>query len=134
MKLTLGTRYFMAPEMVRNPGHIEHDVKVDTWAVGVVAFYILSAGQYPFQGNNKEEVDNAILNNEPALEILRERSASDASINFIKKCLIKDPAERPSAYDMVNDFWVKDSRQFASQLTMVNSLTFMGEYTAMTPF
>ena len=42
MKLTLGTRYFMAPEMISNPGHIEHDVKVDTWAVGVVAFFILS--------------------------------------------------------------------------------------------
>ena len=44
MKLTLGTRFFMAPEMVRNPGHIEHDMKVDTWAVGVVAFFILTAG------------------------------------------------------------------------------------------
>ena len=71
MKLTLGTRFFMAPEMVRNPGHIEHDMKVDTWAVGVVAFFILSAGQYPFQGRTKEQVDNAILNDEPALNILR---------------------------------------------------------------
>ena len=65
MKLTLGTRYFMAPEMVRNPGHIEHDLKVDTWAVGVLAFYILTQGKYPFPGIKKAELDNAILNNEP---------------------------------------------------------------------
>ena len=134
MKLTLGTRYFMAPEMVRNPGHIEHDVKVDTWAVGVVAFFILSAGQYPFQGKTKDEVDNAILYTKPAFEILKRNNASDGSIAFIQKCLIKDPAERPSASDLLEDLWVVDSRRFASQGTMIKSLAKMSEYSAMTPF
>ena len=110
MKLTLGTRYFMAPEMVRNPGHIEHDLKVDTWAVGVLAFFILTAGQYPFPGKTKEQLDRSILNDEPAFDLLRECGVSDSSIAFIQRCLVKDPAERSSASDLLNDPWVTDAR------------------------
>ena len=100
----------MAPEMVRNPGHIEHDLKVDTWAVGVLAFFILTSGQYPFPGTRKEEVDRAILNDEPAFDVLRESGVSESSIAFIQRCLVKDPAERVSASDLINDPWVTDVR------------------------
>ena len=129
MKLTLGTRYFMAPEMVRNPGHIEHDLKVDTWAVGVLTFFILTAGQYPFPGTNKEQLDSAILNDEPAFDVLRERGVSESSIAFIQRCLVKDPAERASASELVNDPWVTDVRQFATQNTMLSTVMHISEHT-----
>ena len=59
LNLNLGTRYFMAPEIITsNAG--PHDVAVDIWAVGVTAFYLLTYGFYPFPGIVKAIVDDKI--------------------------------------------------------------------------
>ena len=39
--VALGTRLFMAPELVKNQ---KYDEKVDIWAIGVTAFYLLTVG------------------------------------------------------------------------------------------
>jgi len=68
LKMTLGTRLFMSPELIRKSG--DFDTKVDIWAVGVTAFYLLTYGQYPYPGITRETVDDKIKNSEPELYIL----------------------------------------------------------------
>ena len=65
LKVTLGTRYFMAPELITN--WEPHDTAVDIWALGVTAFYLLTYGLFPFPGITKVTVDNKILTYEPDL-------------------------------------------------------------------
>ena len=55
LNVVLGTRLFMAPELITNSK--PHDTAVDIWAVGVTAYYLLTCGEYPFPGINKEVVD-----------------------------------------------------------------------------
>lgn len=59
LKVALGTRFFMAPEIIK--GEEEQTSAVDIWAVGVFAFYLLTFGQYPFPGTSKEVVNSKIL-------------------------------------------------------------------------
>ena len=44
----LGTPMYMAPEIINGRNY---DEKVDTWALGVLAYCLLSGGQFPFMGN-----------------------------------------------------------------------------------
>ena len=84
----------MAPELVK--GQKQYDEKVDIWAVGVTAFYLMTAGSYPFPGITRTTVDNKIKYQEPELYHL-ERYNSPALTSFISACLTKDANDRPSA-------------------------------------
>ena len=46
-----GTRLYMAPERCQNKAYNE---KVDVWALGVLAFYLITGGYYPYYALNKE--------------------------------------------------------------------------------
>ena len=104
MKASLGTRMYMAPEVVRRDSR--HTSAIDIWAVAVLAYYLCSKGKYPFPGINKEVVENKILNYDPELESLQfeenNQFATDAK-NFMQKCLNKTPGKRPSAKDLLDD-------------------------------
>lgn len=54
-QVSLGTRYFMAPELIDKK--VKYDVKVDIWSIGVMAFFLLTNGKYPFSGKKKADVD-----------------------------------------------------------------------------
>lgn len=85
----------MAPELINKESH---DEKVDIWAVGVIAYFLQNFGEYPFPGETKEEVDENIRNFQPDYDDLDH--LSPLAIEFIKKCLNKDPAKRPSASEL----------------------------------
>ena len=63
-KVAVGTRFYMAPEIVKGE---EHSYPIDIWAVGVLAFYLMSYGKYPFPGKVKSVVNDHILNREPEM-------------------------------------------------------------------
>ena len=70
--LRLGTTPYMAPEIILGKAY---DNSVDIWALGVMAFKILT-DQFPFvgRGNTKQEAQKAtygsIVNDDPALKSL----------------------------------------------------------------
>ena len=88
----VGTRMFMAPELVRK-SHYEE--AVDIWAIGVTAFYLITAGKYPFPGITKTVVDSKIQYEEP--ELFRLDHYSRSMVSFISACLTKSAQERPTA-------------------------------------
>ena len=63
LSVTLGSRRFMAPELVTNDG--PHGTAVDIWALGVTAFYLLTYGQFPFPGITRMVVDDKIKRYKP---------------------------------------------------------------------
>ena len=66
MKIALGARLYMAPELINGAGEV-HTPAIDIWAVGVLAFYLITYGLFPFPGIAKEAVSNKILTEEPEL-------------------------------------------------------------------
>ena len=48
----VGTTLYMAPELFQG---VEYDHKVDSWALGVLV-YIMISGKYPFNGKTRMEI------------------------------------------------------------------------------
>ena len=96
---------YKAPEMLTATTSEPYNEKIDVWALGVIAFYLLSGGNFPFKSKYKAEVEQFIKENAPPMELLGE--CSDLARNFVEKCLNKDKGDRPSAKDLTNDDWFR---------------------------
>jgi tRNA A-37 threonylcarbamoyl transferase component Bud32 len=91
----LGTPTYMSPEQ---GGGQELTDKSDVYSLGVLAFELL-VGHPPFQGS-PVAIIAAHTGQMPArVDSLREGISPELS-TLIEKCLLKDPAKRPSAQDI----------------------------------
>jgi len=93
----VGTPYTVAPEVIKG----SYDERCDIWAIGVIAFLLLS-GEPPFGGCGGPEplmaVRSNILNGKYAFEPAEIwGSVSQGAKNFISSLLVIDPQKRPTA-------------------------------------
>lgn len=89
----LGTPIYMAPERIRNPGDV--DARADIYAVGAVAFHVLT-GRKLFEAANDLDLINQVLNSSPrrASEIMGD--AVPAVLDeLVARCIAKDRTRRP---------------------------------------
>ncbi|KAJ3326351.1 hypothetical protein HDV06_000227 [Boothiomyces sp. JEL0866] len=105
IKTSCGTPGYMAPEMILKLGHSK---PVDLWALGVMAFFLLS-GCLPFE-NDDEVIENhnncnAIYTFEPTLW----SSVSSLAKEFIQQLLVVDERKRLTAEQAYNHLWLCDS-------------------------
>ena len=96
----LGSPYWMAPELC---GKEPHSMKVDCWAVGVIAFQLL-AGDLPFKALDRPSLYARIRTEQPSFSQLR--GASREARRFIEDCLTKNPHKRPSVETLLTYSWV----------------------------
>ena len=107
LNLTLGSPLYMAPEVIK--GH-NYDQKVDIWSLGVIAYHILSGGNYPFDGRSKKSLYRHITSHEkkPTYDSFKKyANGGHMAIDFVKWCLMKDPAERKTAAELLCHPWLK---------------------------
>jgi len=89
----LGTPTYMAPERIRNPS--EAAPAVDVYAVGAVAFYLLTAKRV-FDAPNELELARQVLElPAPRASSAAKQPIPQALDDLIARCLAKEPAERP---------------------------------------
>eukprot|EP00798_Chlamydomonas_sp_ICE-L_P022135 gene22135-29197_t len=79
-----------------------YDYKVDVWQIGVLTFDVLS-GQPPFASVDAESTAHNILTQEPDWLPWM----SNECIDFIERCLTKDPWERPTAKELLAHPWIR---------------------------
>ncbi|KAG2115097.1 kinase-like domain-containing protein [Suillus discolor] len=78
-----GTPEFMAPEILLEQ---RYGRAVDWWAFGVLTYEML-LGQSPFRGDDKDEIFDAILEDEPLYPITMPRDA----VSILQQLLAHDP-------------------------------------------
>ena len=104
LKLRLGTPNYMAPEII-DPKIRKHDKMVDIWGIGCITYWIFQ-GNNAFDANSTKELYRKILHNEPNYQRLNGIASFEAK-DFIKRCLKKDPTQRPSAKQLIDHEWLK---------------------------
>ena len=109
----VGTPYTVAPEVIKG----SYDERCDIWAIGVIAFLLLS-GDPPFGGCGGPEplltVRSNILSGKYAFEPEDIwELVSENGKNFVRALLVLNPKERPTAREAQKHAWLKEwaSRQ-----------------------
>lgn len=114
----------MAPEVLRcplkrNPGdnkdrsELHYSQAVDSWAVGILAFELLT-GRAPFSASGAS--DNAI---EAAIQQVAPSfpsRMSDPAVTFITAALHKNPGQRPNILQLLQHPWIRSYQVGESDL------------------
>ena len=89
----LGTPMYMAPERLRNPADV--DTRADIYALGAVAFYMLS-GKKIFESGDDLELTSRILNDEPPRVSQAASQPIPVELDIlVQACLEKRREDRP---------------------------------------
>jgi len=95
----VGTPYYVAPEVLGGA----YDSKCDIWAVGVIAYMLLS-GSPPFDGESGAEIFKAIQEGKLVFNKYF-NPVSAAGKDFITKCLTRNVTDRPTAQELQRHEW-----------------------------
>lgn len=101
----VGTGTYMAPERIQGS---PYTVKSDVWSVGLTLME-LAIGKFPFQGSADDDepggpqgildlLQQIVL--EPAPKLPKSDAFPSILEDMIAKCLLKDPAERPTPKEL----------------------------------
>jgi serine/threonine kinase 3 len=86
----------MAPEVLQST---EYDTKADIWSLAITAIE-LAEGEPPHSNIHPMRAIFMIPNSDPP--VLKDQKAWSANFHdFLRVCLVKDPAKRPSATDLI---------------------------------
>ena len=96
--VSLGTPAYMAPEQVAADPDMDH--RVDIYAFGVMAYELL-AGTTPFAGRTMAKILVAHLTEVPSPIGERRLDAPPALAELVRRCLAKDPSDRPQTADEI---------------------------------
>ncbi|KAI8325144.1 Pkinase-domain-containing protein, partial [Martensiomyces pterosporus] len=103
-----GTPGYMAPEVVQRLGHGK---PVDMWAVGVIAYFILS-GTTPFEREDPKAEAVAVVKCDYSFEPLEHWChISPAAQHFIASLLVYDPAKRITAKQALAHPWLQGMKR-----------------------
>ena len=103
----LGTPSYMAPELW-DKGKTTYDSAVDVWAIGVVAYMLLS-GKRPFHHQDMEEKRRLIRHAELQFPSPDWDHVSDGAKDFCRALLKKRPHDRLSSADAAQHAWIKSA-------------------------
>lgn len=92
MLLTVGTSYYISPEVLRG----NYNAKCDIWSIGIISYMLLS-GTPPFNGQTDRGIVQAIREGKWEFPESVRKSVSLEGMSFISSCLHLQPTNRPTA-------------------------------------
>lgn len=104
-KTVIGTPYWMAPEVLQSA---DYDGKADIWSLAITAIE-LGAGEPPHASIHPMRAIFIIPNSEPPTMPNPSEWSADFN-NFLKICLVKNPANRPSAKQLLSHPFIANAK------------------------
>lgn len=99
----VGTLYSMSPETMKGI----YTQQADLWSVAVCAFIMLANGQEkPFEGRTPKEVVAKVLRGDFAFEDSLWKDISAEAKDFIRRMLVVEPSDRPTAGEALQHEWI----------------------------
>ncbi len=92
----IGTPLYIAPEILRGD---DVDIRADFYSLGVLMYYLVTEGQYPFSGRTPLELYAQVVNNPPLPPTRHNKAVSSEFENLILVLLSKQPYERTFNHD-----------------------------------
>ena len=145
MKEKTGTPFYICPEIIIG----EYDEKCDMWSIGVMTYLLISGilpyytesqkfpgGKKPDKDQKKElemELFQKILKEKPSYTDKVWTTCSKKAIDFVQKCLEKNPKNRISCTDAIRHPWFKQilidlkSPDYINQTILFNILDFFNK-------
>ncbi|KAL6550021.1 Calcium-dependent protein kinase 29 [Orobanche minor] len=123
-----GTRYFMAPELLRR----NHGKEIDVWSAGATLYMLLSAC-WPFFGASGEykEVHEAILSGKIDLQSFPWPLISNSAKDLIRRMLTVDVTKRITIVEALEHPWLKIDDEASDKPIDSAVLTRMKQFRAM---
>ncbi|XP_055388559.1 uncharacterized protein LOC129617257 [Condylostylus longicornis] len=101
--------------MINSISRRHYGIEVDIWAAGVIV-YLLIYGEYPFNGVLREdEIFPKIQDSDLVFPPRRHNSPSNLALDFMRRCLCKNPKERITAAEALEHPWLRDKNSSLSQ-------------------
>eukprot|EP00928_Gymnodinium_smaydae_P011173 TRINITY_DN14153_c0_g2_i1.p1 TRINITY_DN14153_c0_g2~~TRINITY_DN14153_c0_g2_i1.p1 ORF type:complete len:559 (+),score=105.00 TRINITY_DN14153_c0_g2_i1:215-1891(+) len=102
MQASCGSIAYVSPDVLRGQGYTS---KCDLWSIGVIVFMLL-AGYPPFHGSEKEMRANILQGKVDYSHTSRWKNVSRDAIDFVRRLLTTDPAERFDVYEALQHTWL----------------------------
>nr|XP_058963725.1 serine/threonine-protein kinase TAO1-like isoform X1 [Pocillopora verrucosa] len=113
----VGTPYWMAPEVILAMDEGQYDGKVDVWSLGITCVELAERKPPLFNMNAMSALYHIAQNDPPMLSTPDNWSAS--FVEFVQLCLKKQPAERPTAEDLLQHPFVSQPRPTGILLELI---------------
>lgn len=104
----VGTPYWMAPEVILAMDEGQYDGKVDVWSLGITCVELAERKPPLFNMNAMSALYHIAQNDPPMLTTPDSWSA--CFVEFVQLCLRKQPANRPTAEDLLQHSFVSQPR------------------------
>lgn len=102
MSNTVGTSYYMSPEMIKG----KYDKSCDVWSIGTIAFTLL-CGYPPFNGETDSDIFRSIIRDRLEFPVKHWASKSREAKDFINCLLRRDTQKRYTAKEALKHPWIK---------------------------
>jgi len=99
----IGTPFWMAPEVIEE---LDYDYKADIWSLGITVIE-MAEGRPPHSEMHPMRVIFIIPSRPPPTMTNPEKWSPELN-DFVKKCLMKDPTERPDATTLLSHPFLKN--------------------------